>query len=441
MIFEEKHNKVSEKFSRFINDEVLPLSSLRPKKFWDDLEVLISELPPMNYIRKRSESQIDSPLEVKGADNEVIYNASSKLDALLLNTCWGSLYNALYETDVIPQTTGLKVSRKHNPARTKHVITYAKNFLDEVFPLYSGSHHDVASYQVYYQHLHVFFPDGSSSGLKNSIQFVAYSGSKSDPGAIVLKKNDLHIEIQIDRSSIVGASDLAGIDDIMIETSEATIMSFEVSSPDVSADDKINIYRHLLKSTFDVRDEEFSENTHKTNLYTNKDKVFTARGGKNYRLPGRKLRLTRSVGLLMGTELMQDNEGNNVPEGIVDAVVSALITSLDCSNSMVSNIYIVKPKMHKPEEFAFICLLFSRIEDMLNLEHNTIKLGITDDERRTTVNLKKYIRMAKQRIVFINTEYSNCTDDEKMEINSKAATLHTIDYFKVDMFTDQQDLA
>jgi len=211
MVINAKHSKISDDFFRFMNEEVLPLSTLDQQKFWGDFETLISDLPPKNPIRNRFQPQIND-----------WHNHHQ-------DPRWVSLYNVLYGTNVIPQTAGLKISKNNNPARVKRVIAYAKDFLDEVFPLYSGSHHDVASYQVYYQHLHVFLPDGCSSGLRDSTQFVAYSGSKSDPAAIVLKKNDLHMELQIDRSGTTGINDLSGMDDIVIEASQTAIMEYDYS--------------------------------------------------------------------------------------------------------------------------------------------------------------------------------------------------------------------
>ena len=462
---QQKSSHINQAFYSFITEEVLPLSSLDPIKFWDDFNLLIRKLSPLNQsllqTRNKLQSQIDEwhiahkeggfnqlayqeflkdigyivdegddfTIEVTNVDAEIatmagpqlvvpINNARFALNAA--NARWGSLYDALYGTDVIAHETGLKVSKKHNEARGNRVIAYAKGFLDQVFPLSNGSHHNVTSYLVYYHHLLALFPDGSTTGLKNSQQFVALTGSKNEPTSILLSNNGLHIEIQIDRNGTNGALDFAGIQDIKVEAALTTIMDFEDSVATVDADDKVLAYRNWLGLIKGNLKASFNKNGEHLTRCLDNDKVFTLTDGEEYRLPGRALLLARNVGHLMDTELMQDEQDCYAPEGIVDAVVTALIASIDLQsepssnirNSRTGSIYIVKPKMHGPEEVNFTCLLFNAVEDMLNLERNTIKLGIMDEERRTTVNLKECIRVAKHRVVFINTGFLDRTGDE-----------------------------
>ncbi len=464
----EKNNHINEGFYDFINEEVLPLSSLKKDKFWDDLHQLISGLAPLNRdlltTRNRMQSQIDDwhranrgqefdqdayqaflteigylveegedfSITTTNVDEEIasiagpqlvvpVKNARFALNAA--NARWGSFYDALYGTDVIPKCDGLKAGKHYNRARGNHVIDYAKEFLDETFPLSIGSHSDVTSYMVYYQHLLAVFPDGSSCGLKAPRQFVALSGHKSEPTSVVLKNNGLHIEIIFDRNGVNGKKDLAGIDDIQVEAALTTIMDFEDSVAAVDSDDKIEAYRNWLGLVQGDLTARFEKDGQSVKRGLNKDKILTLKNGGEYRLHGRSLLLARNVGHLMDTELLQDEQGNYAPEGIVDAVVTALIGALDLQhdkstcrdlkrNSRTGSIYIVKPKMHGPEEVKFTCTLFSAVEDMLDLERNTLKLGIMDEERRTTVNLKECIRQAKERVVFINTGFLDRTGDE-----------------------------
>ena len=459
----QKSYQINQQFYNFINDEVLPQLSVNQNRFWNDLEMLIEELTPVNQhllqTRNRLQSELndwhqqhraedfdaqlyqnflteigylvaegeDFEIQTSKVDEEItsiagpqlvvpLKNARFALNAA--NARWGSLYDAQYGSDVIPQTDGLKVSKQHNKARESRVIHYAKDFLDEVFPLNSGSHHDVTSYVVYFNNLLAFFADGCSTGICDPKQFVALCGHKSEPSCIVLKNNGLHVEVQIDRSHFIGANDLAGVSDIKVEAAVSTIMDFEDSIAAVDAEDKVEVYRNWLGLVEGNLEAGFQKNGDNIKRKLAKDRKYTSKESGEYRLHGRSLMLVRNVGHLMDTELMQDTQGNNVPEGIVDAVVTAMIGSLDlnpdkdCHNSRTGSIYIVKPKMHGPEEVAFSCLLFSRVEDMLGLERNTLKLGIMDEERRTTVNLKECIRQAKDRIVFINTGFLDRTGDE-----------------------------
>ncbi|WP_045857536.1 malate synthase G [Teredinibacter purpureus] len=461
---QENSSLINDKFFTFISDEVLPLTSLHSVTFWEDLNQLVEDLMPVNrallHTRNQMQEKIDAwhqsnrdrpfdanayklllhtigywvdegedfTLSTDNVDAEIatiagpqlvvpLKNARFALNAA--NARWGSLYDALYGTDVIPHKDGLKPCKRHNPARGNHVIAYAKNCLDEIFPLAHGSHKNVTNYMVYYQHLLAFFPDGTDSGLKNPHQFVALCGHKDNPESILLKNNGLHIEIVFDRNGVNGKHDLAKIEDIIVEAAITTIMDCEDSVAAVDAEDKLAVYRNWLGLMQGDLTANFDKGGVTYTRRLNRDKCFTCANGDDYRLPGRALLLNRNVGHLMESDLMTDRNGGCVGEGILDAVVTALIGSVDLNrepkeikNSRAGSIYIVKPKMHGPEEVAFTCTLFDRVEAMLGLEKNTLKLGIMDEERRTTLNLKACIRAAKARVFFINTGFLDRTGDE-----------------------------
>ncbi|MDN4503440.1 malate synthase G [Alteromonadaceae bacterium BrNp21-10] len=459
----QKNALINQDFYHFINEEVLSVHGLNPATFWADLNQLISDLAPVNRqllaTRERMQQQIDHwHLQHQGQTFDVTaYEAylreigylveegddftitTTNVDAEIAtlagpqlvvpaknarfalnaaNARWGSLYDALYGTDVIPKTNGLKPGKTYNQARGKRVIALAKDFLDEVFPLASGSHHDATCYVVYHQHLMAFFPDGSECGLQQPCQLVALNGSHSDPESILLKSNGLHVEVEFDRNGQNGAHDIAHIDDIIIESALSTIIDCEDSVAAVDAQDKIEVYRNWLGLMQGTLEAKFEKGGKTCTRRMQKDRIFTGLDGEEYRLHGRSLLMVRNVGHLMESDLMQDQFGNFVPEGIMDAVVTSLIGALDLQrqqgirNSRTGSIYIVKPKMHGPDEVMFSCQLFSRVEQMLGLAANTIKIGIMDEERRTSLNLKECIRMAKERVVFINTGFLDRTGDE-----------------------------
>lgn len=457
----QKNNVIHEGFCNFINEELLPLHGLDSATFWRDLTRLVDELTPINrqLLAKRGalQDQIDhwhkarqgEPMDLatyeaflreigylvpegddftittENVDEEIatlagpqlvvpLKNARFALNAA--NARWGSLYDALYGTDAIEPVN--PSSQGYDAQRGQKVIAKARDFLDQTFPLDSGSHHDVTSYVVYYHHLLAFFADGSQSGLKTPCQFVALNGQKAEPESVLLKNNGLHVEIKFDRNGKNGLIDKANIDDIIVESALTTIMDCEDSVAAVDAEDKLEVYRNwlgLMQGTLETR---FEKNGEIHTRRMNPDRIFTDLNGETYRVSGRSLMLIRNVGHLMESDLMQDQYGQFVPEGIMDAVVTSLIGALDLGrksglkNSQKGSIYIVKPKMHGPEEVAFTCQLFSRVEAMLSLPENTLKVGIMDEERRTSLNLKECIRMAKERIVFINTGFLDRTGDE-----------------------------
>jgi malate synthase len=450
-------------FANFVNNEVLPLTSLDKDKFWDDFAKLIDDFSPVNKelleARNRLQEKIDQwhithrgqsfdkgnykqflqdigyllpegedfSIETENVDEEItsiagpqlvvpLKNARFALNAA--NARWGSLYDAAYGTDVITESPGLTITPKYNTERGKKVIEYTKEFLDETFPLQEGSHKHVSAYMIYFNNLLATFPDGNTTGLQDNSQFVASNGSKSNPESIVLKNNGLHIELQFDRNGVIGSQDLAGIEDIQVESAMTTVMDCEDLVAAVDAEDKITVYRNwlgLMEGNLKTSFEKRGKTIERRLRY---DRRFTSRDGEPYILHGRSLLMIRNVGLHMDTELVRDHEGKELPEGIIDAVITALVGSLDLNsdrsikNSREGSIYIVKPKLHGPEEVEFTCDLFGRIEEILNLDHNTIKMGIMDEERRTSLNLKESIRAGKQRIVFINTGVLDRVGDE-----------------------------
>ncbi len=458
-----KNNLIDQGFYHFINEEVLPLHDLNADKFWQDLQQLVADLAPINrqllVTRQSLQAQIDEwhlchpeqPIDqpsyqeflreigylvpegedfvitTEHVDAEIatlagpqlvvpLKNARFALNAA--NARWGSLYDALYGTDAVAPKLAESADAADQAAREQMVIQQAKAFLDETFPLDSGSHQDVTSYVVYYHHLLAFFADGSKAGLQQPCQLVAVNGQRSAPESILLKNNGLHVEIQLDPNGKNGAQDKANVNDILLESALSTIMDCEDSIAAVDAEDKVEVYRNWLGLMQGDLQTSFEKDgkTHTRRL--NKDRLFTDLDGQEYRLHGRSLLLVRNVGHLMESDLMQDAQGRFAPEGIIDAAITALIAALDLQkdtgirNSRAGSIYIVKPKMHGPEEVAFSCQLFSRVEQMLGLAPNTLKIGIMDEERRTTLNLKECIRAAKERVVFINTGFLDRTGDE-----------------------------
>lgn len=459
----QKINAIHPDFYHFINTELLPKTNLEQDTFWNDFMTLIDDLSPLNnkFIAKRAnfQQQInqwhikhkckafdstayqkflteigyivdqgdDFTISTEGIDEEistiagpqlVVPVSNSRFALNAANARWGSLYDALYGSDVIPQITGLKQGNKLNKSRANAAITYSKEFLDDAFPLIDGSHKDVENYVIYYRQLLAFFADGSTSGLRQPKQLVALSGHKEYPSSIVLKNHGLHIELIINRSGSTGKTDISGIEDIQIESALTTIIDFEDSISAVDADDKILAYQNWYGLIQGNLKSSFVKNNSVETREMNKDKCFTSLDGNNYLLSGRSKLLVRNVGHLMTSDLIKDKNGNNTPEGIIDAVVTSLIaaTGLQPSNEMPNSkhnsIYIVKPKMHGPEEVRFTCQTFTAVEEMLGLTKNTIKLGIMDEELRTTINLKACIREAQERLFFINTGFLDRTGDE-----------------------------
>ncbi len=452
---------VDKQLAEFVKKQLLPGTHLDEHQFWKSFAHIVQTLTPLNksLLAKREQLQkqiddyhvankngdqaqyqaflkdigylVDEPedfnIETQNVEPEIaltagpqlvvpVSNARFALNAA--NARWGSLYDALYGTDVLSEDDGAEKGTQYNPVRGFKVMAYARQFLDKALPLENGSHIESTNYSIVDGALAITLRDSSHTTLKNPEQLVGYQGEAQNPSVILLKNNGLHVELQIDHHHPIGQADKAGLKDVVLEAALTTIMDCEDSVAAVDAEDKVQVYKNWLGLMQGNLVETFRKGDKMVDRTLQADRQYTGLDGQKLTLKGRSMMFVRNVGHLMTNPAITDVSGNDVFEGIMDAMFTAtaalhdLNTKNAIQNSTAQSINIVKPKMHGPDEVAFANTLFGMVEEALSLPKNTLKMGIMDEERRTSANLKACIHAAKERVVFINTGFLDRTGDE-----------------------------
>ncbi|WP_077328457.1 malate synthase G [Virgibacillus siamensis] len=453
--------QVAKELYDFVNSEALPETGLDGETFWADFGKLVADLAPKNraLLKKRDELQkqidtwhqennaydfdayksflqdigylepevedfkittadVDDVITRQAGPQLVVPIDNSRYALNAANARWGSLYDALYGTDVISEEGGAEKTGSYNPVRGEKVIAFAKNFLDNHVPLQESSHAQATLYAIVDGRLAVTLKSGETTGLKDTSKFAGYQGETKNPNAVLLKNNGLHIEIQIDHNHPIGKTDEAGVKDVYLESATSSIMDCEDSVAAVDAEDKTLVYRNWLGLNRGDLTSVFHKGGKEITRTLNPDRKYTGPNGEAISLSGRVLMFVRNVGHLMTNSAILDENGQEIPEGIMDGVLTSLMAKHGLlgngpyQNSQQGSVYIVKPKMHGSGEAAFANELFDRVEDMLDMKRNTLKIGLMDEERRTSINLKNCIHEVKDRIVFINTGFLDRTGDE-----------------------------
>jgi len=458
--------QVADTLFRFVEERVLPGTGVDGATFWRGFDALVHELAPKNaallaerdrlqqrlddwhkanpgaiadmaayrgfleeigYLVKpparvtAKTTNVDPELAVQAGPQLVVPALNARYALNAANARWGSLYDALYGTDAIAESDGAERGGAYNPVRGARVIEFARNFLDRAAPLSGASHADVTAYRIAGGELEVQLDNGGSTRLVNTAQFVGYQGDAADPSAVLLVNHGLHIELRVDRGAPIGRADKAGVADVVLEAALSTIIDLEDSVAAVDADDKVLGYANWLGILQGTLTEPVTKGARTFVRGLNPDRRYTAPHGGELRLHGRALMFVRNVGLLMTSPAVLWGDSREIPEGILDAVITTAIAMHDLErrrnkaeivNSRAGSVYIVKPKLHGPAEVAFTCELFDRVETLLGLPKHTVKLGIMDEERRTSVNLKACIAEAVHRVAFINTGFLDRTGDE-----------------------------
>ena len=453
--------QVSEELDKLITEKVCVDIDVEPDHFWNSFNAIVKEFTPRNRAlleeREELQTKIDNwhkenkdfdketyksflkeigywvdtndnfEIETTNVDEEIstiagaqlvvpVMNARFALNAA--NARWGSLYDALYGTDMISEDDGADRGGAYNPVRGDKVIEFSKNFMNENFPLSNGSYQEIAAFQINDGNLEITLKDQTKVTLADADKFAGYSGDVENPKGILMKNNNLHVEIQIDREDSVGKDDLAGIKDILVESAVTTIQDCEDSVAAVDGEDKATVYSNWLGLMQGNLEETFDKGGKAMTRKLNPDRDYSKPDGAAFTLPGRSTMLVRNVGHLMTTPAILDAEGSEIFEGIMDAMFTITIAKHDLlsngsfKNSRTGSIYIVKPKMHGPKEVQLTCDLFAAVEKAVGLAPLTAKIGIMDEERRTTINLKECIKVAKDRVIFINTGFLDRTGDE-----------------------------